>query len=159
MLAPVCLCEADWRDTLTLWHLSRQCFGPNAWSLLEIFFALSSRTVRLKARWSEQVVGFVIGDPRPHEHFAWIAALGVHPDFQRRGIGAQLLEAAEGRLATPRLRLTVRQNNLSAIALYQKFGYTTVTVYPRYYAGGEPGLLMEKNIAPFATAPTPRLAA
>jgi ribosomal-protein-alanine N-acetyltransferase len=90
------------------------------------------------------LVGFVMGDPRPREGFAWIATIGVHPAYQRRGIGACLLEAVETRLTLPLLRLTVRQSNAGAIALYRRFGYRDVTVWERYYAGGEAGVVMEK---------------
>jgi ribosomal protein S18 acetylase RimI-like enzyme len=43
--------------------------------------------------------------------------------------------------------LTVRQSNTAAIALYQKFGYASVSRWERYYSGGEAGVVMEKNRA------------
>ena len=92
--------------------------------------ALLSSGVRLKAvtptklgQGGGRLVGFIYGDPRPSQGFAWISTVGVHPDFQRRGLGAALLTAAEAQLTTPILKLTVRQSNLGAIALYEKFGY------------------------------------
>lgn len=137
---------ASWRNTWPLWQLNRACFGPNAWSLVEVWAALVGRTVRLLGRTAQtQLAGFIVGDPRPREGYAWIAALGVHPLYQRQGLGAQLLAAAEAQLPEPCLRLTVRQGNRSAIALYEKFGYVQRAVYQQYYAGGEAGWLMEKQ--------------
>jgi ribosomal-protein-alanine N-acetyltransferase len=139
------LLPATLRDLGAVWALERACFGPDAWGLLDIFSSLIGPGVRLKAVSAGRLVGFVMGDPRPRQGFAWIATLGVHPDFQRRGIGARLLAAAEARLATPRLKLTVRESNAPAIALYRKFGYEQTSVLSRYYAGGEAGILMEKQ--------------
>jgi ribosomal-protein-alanine N-acetyltransferase len=135
---------ADLRDVLAVWNLERACFGPDAWGLLDIVFALSGPAVRLKAMAEGRVVGFVMGDPRPRQGFAWIATIGVHPAFQRRGIGSRLLAAAEAGLQPPRLKLTVRRSNEGAIAMYRKFGYQPTTVWERYYAGGEAGIVMEK---------------
>ncbi|MCC7360948.1 MAG: GNAT family N-acetyltransferase [Anaerolineales bacterium] len=145
MTITVEIVSASLRDLPAVWALEHACFGPDAWSLVDIFFALASPTVRLKAVCGGRLVGFVMGDPHPSRGFAWIATLGVHPDFQRRGIGARLLAATETRLTTPRLKLTVRRSNAAAIALYRKFGYEPVSVLNRYYAKGEAGLLMEKQ--------------
>ena len=128
--------------------LEKACFGRDAWGYIDIFFALLGPVVRLKAVADGRLVGFVMGDPRRSEGFSWIATIGVHPAYQRRGIGARLLAAAEARLTTPRLKLTVRQSNAGAIAMYLKFGYESVTVWERYYAGGEAGIVMEKKRPP-----------
>ena len=135
---------AGWRDWRGVAALEQACFQLDAWGPVEIFFALVGRNVRFKATSQARLVGFVMGDPQPSQGFSWIATIGVHPDFQRRGIGQRLLAAAEAALPTPRIRLTVRRSNLGAIALYQKFGYRQTTVWEHYYAGGEAGLVMEK---------------
>ena len=85
--------------------------------------------------------------PWSREGYAWIATLGVHPDFQRHGAGSRLLEAAETALKTPLIKLTVRRSNTGAIALYEKFGYQTTAIWDHYYSGGEAGLVMEKERA------------
>jgi len=137
---------AGWRDWSGVLALERVCFGPDAWGPIEIFFALVGANFRLKAVSGERVVGFVMGDPHPGQGFSWIATIGVHPDYQRRGIGARLLAAAEAGLTTARVRLTVRRSNAGAIALYQKFGYHSTAVWEHYYAGGEAGIVMEKQL-------------
>lgn len=136
---------AGWRDWPGVFALERACFGADAWGPIEIFFALIGPAVRLKAVSRDRLVGFIMGDPRPSQGFSWIATIGVHPEFQRRGIGARLLAGAEAVLTTPRIRLTVRQSNAGAIALYEKFGYHSTAVWSRYYAGGEAGIVMEKQ--------------
>ena len=136
---------AGWWDWRGVAALERACFKLDAWGPVEIFFALVGRNVRFKAVSQARLVGFVMGDPQPSQGFSWIATIGVHPDFQRRGIGGRLLAAAEAALSTPRIRLTVRRSNLGAIALYQKFGYQQTSVWEHYYAGGEAGIVMEKQ--------------
>jgi ribosomal-protein-alanine N-acetyltransferase len=136
---------AGWRDWRGVFALERACFQLDAWGPIEIFFALVGPNVRFKAVSDGRLVGFVMGDPRPSQGFSWIATIGVHPEFQRRGIGARLLAAAEAALTTARIRLTVRRSNVGAIALYQKFGYERTTVWEHYYAGGEAGVVMEKQ--------------
>ena len=136
---------AGWRDWRGVSALERACFQLDAWGPIEIFFALVGSNVRFKAVSSGRLVGFVMGDPRPSQGFSWIATIGVHPEFQRHGIGARLLAAAEAGLTTPRIRLTVRRTNAGAIALYQKFGYQQTAVWEHYYAGGEAGIVMEKQ--------------
>jgi ribosomal protein S18 acetylase RimI-like enzyme len=143
--APIEISPAGWRDLAGVWALERACFGPDAWGLIEVFFALVSPAVRLKVVAGRRLVGFVMGDPRPGQGFSWIATIGVHPDFQRQGIGARLLAAVEAALTTPRVKLTVRRSNLGAIALYEKFGYKSTAIWDHYYAGGEAGIVMEKQ--------------
>jgi ribosomal protein S18 acetylase RimI-like enzyme len=141
----VVIAPATWRDLPAVWALERACFGRDAWGPIELGFALISPNVRLKAVASERIVGLVVAEPHPRAGCAVIATLGVHPEFQRRGIGQHLLVEAEARLAPPVLQLTVRQSNDAAIALYRKFGYAQVNVWERYYSGGEAGVVMEKR--------------
>ncbi|HEY2981305.1 MAG TPA: GNAT family N-acetyltransferase [Anaerolineales bacterium] len=140
--------SASLRDLGALRSLEHACFGRDAWSLLDLMAVLTfPDVIRLKAVEAGQMVGFVAGDPRPSQGFAWIATIGVHPDFQRRGIGRSLLRACEAKLKIPRLRLTVRISNGAAIALYEREGYRTVDIWKGYYSDGEDGIVMEKDRA------------
>ena len=136
---------ASFQDLSALRVLERACFDRDAWSLLDLMAVLTfPNVVRLKAVEDGRMVGFVAGDPRPSQGVAWIATIGVHPDFRRRGIGRALLRACEALLTLPRIRLTVRMSNSSAIALYEKEGYRTAEIWNAYYGDGEDGVVMEK---------------
>src|SRR5437899_4798329 len=59
-------------------------------------------------------------------HVGEISIVAVHAEWQRRGIGTQLVKAVLGvaeSLALKRVRLTVHADNRAAIRLYEKFGF------------------------------------
>ena len=141
----IAILPAGLGDLGAVWRLERACFGPDAWGLIELTIALLSPTIRLKVIDGGRLIGFAIGEARARGKEGWIATLGIHPDYQRRGLGRQLLAAVEARLAAPTLKLTVRATNAPAIALYEQFGYRPVDRIPRYYNGGEDGLVMERR--------------
>lgn len=87
------------------------------------------------ARTRGRVVGFV--DYWLVHDEIHLLAIATHPDVRRRGIGARLLDhlldfgkARGSALVT----LEVRRSNRPAIALYERAGFATVGVRPRYYA-------------------------
>lgn len=119
----------------------------DSWPLFDIIAALSfPNMVRLKAVQGPHMVGFVLGDYRSDEDTGWIASLAVHPDYRNRGIGTKLLAQCERELKVPRVRLSVRISNDSAIHLYKHHGYRVVGNWPKYYKGDEDALVMEKEL-------------
>jgi ribosomal protein S18 acetylase RimI-like enzyme len=90
------------------------------------------------------MIGFVAGDVRQPERMAWIATIGVLPEFRGRGVGAALLHACEARITLPVLRLCVRKDNQEAIRMYERFGYQRKGEWEAYYQDGSPALVMEK---------------
>lgn len=66
-----------------------------------------------------------------------ITNVATHPAYRRKGLAAAVMEAL---LAGARSRglaeitLEVRESNFAAIALYQRFGFTTVGKRPRFYS-------------------------
>ena len=134
-------------DLNPLRKLERACFEKDAWSLFDLIAVLSwPEIIRYKAVEDGQMIGFVAGDTRLLQGAAWIATIGVDPRYQRRGIGRALLRACEERIASKRLKLTVRMSNRAAVSLYEKEGYHTADVWKAYYNDGEDGLVMEKSL-------------
>ena len=138
---------ATWRDLNALRHLEKVCFPQDAWPLWDLVGVLTfPNVVRLRAVANSQMVGFIAGDLRPSERLAWIATLGVLPEYRGRGIGRSLLQACEQRLVLPQVRLNVRISNQVAIQLYQTSGYQRAGIWPSYYQDGEDALIMEKEL-------------
>jgi ribosomal protein S18 acetylase RimI-like enzyme len=144
--SPVLIEPAGWRDLNAVRHLEQVCFPQDAWPLWDVLGVLTfPNVVRLKATDRGKLVGFIAGDLRPHENLAWIATIGVLPEYRRRGIGAALLQACEERLTLPRIRLMVRISNQEAIQLYRRTGYIQAGVWPHYYQDGEDAYILEKQ--------------
>ena len=140
---------ATLRDLNALRKLERICFEKDSWPLFDLIAVLTfPDVVRLKAMEDNQMVGFIAGDPRPSQGFSWIATIAVLPEYRRKGIGRALLHACEAQLRTPRLRLSVRMTNQSAIALYEQEGYHAMDVWKAYYNDGENAIVMEKPRQP-----------
>lgn len=138
---------ASIRDLGALRKLEQACFEKDAWPLLDLMAVLTwPDVIRLKAVENGELIGFVAGDPRFSEGATWVATIGVHPRYQRRGIGRTLLRACEQKSKLPHMKLTVRMSNQSAISLYEKEGYHSVDIWKRYYNDGEDGLVMEKTL-------------
>src|SRR5512145_1245373 len=129
---------AGLRDLGALRRLEHACFEKDAWPIFDLVAVLTwPEVIRLKAVEGGNLIGFVAGDPRPSQGYAWIATIGVDPGYQRRGIGRSLLRACEEQIKQPRVRLTVRMSNNGAISLYQQEGYRTFDVWKAYYNDGE----------------------
>lgn len=136
---------ATWRDLNALRHLEKVCFPQDAWPLWDLVGVLTfPNIVRLRALIYGQMIGFIASELRPSERLAWIATIGVLPEYRGRGIGRVLLQACEQRLDVPRVRLNVRLSNQVAIQLYQTSGYERAGLWPAYYQDGEDALIMEK---------------
>ena len=137
--------QANWRDLNAVRQVERACFPMDAWPIWDVLGVLTlPNVVRLKAMADGHMVGFIAGDIRSHEDLAWIATIGVVPEYRRRGIGAALLQACEAQLTVRRVRLSVRASNRTAIDLYERFDYQRVGRWGRYYQDGEDALVMEK---------------
>lgn len=80
---------------------------------------------------------------------AHITILGVHPHYQRQGLGQALFVALLGSAVTrglERATLEVRASNQRAIALYEKFGFRTAGRRKRYYQdNGEDALILWRS--------------
>jgi len=139
--------SATWRDLRSIAVLEKACFGRDSWPWPELLVALTfPGTIRLKSELEGQMVGFAIGDRRGRSDLGWVASIGVHPDYRRKGFGRQLLAACEQGLETHRVRLSLRKSNEAALELYLQVGYSHVDLWPKYYRNGEDALVMERIV-------------
>lgn len=97
-----------------------------------------------------KVIGFIIVTLQMDE--CHILNIAIHPDYQRRGLGYQLLADVLALLKEKAVRavyLEVRSSNLPAISLYHKLGFVEVTVRKNYYPskkGREDAIVLAKDL-------------
>lgn len=79
-----------------------------------------------------------------------ITNIAVHPEFRNSGVGSALMEAllhAAGERGIVALTLEVRRSNLSAQALYRKYGFEDGGMRKAYYAdNNEDAIIMWKHL-------------
>ncbi len=73
-----------------------------------------------------------------------IMNVAVLPEYRKRGIGRGLLETIFMQTGLPYYTLEVRISNDDAVRLYDKLGFATVGIRPKYY-GNEDALIMWKG--------------
>lgn len=78
-----------------------------------------------------------------------IANIAIHPDYQGKGFGSYLLkEVLRKAVGLDYAILEVRESNLKAIRLYEKFGFEKIFVRRRYYSNGDDAIIMRKWFKP-----------
>ncbi len=74
-----------------------------------------------------------------------ITNIAVKRALRKRGLGSMLVEALKKvakEAGITSMTLEVRQSNASAIALYEKAGFKSVGIRPKYYPDGENAVIM-----------------
>lgn len=95
-----------------------------------------------------QIAGFIIAQGEGHA--GYIVTIDVLQGQRRGGVGTALLEEAERRLASMRVRtieLQTATNNEAGIAFWQRHGYRSSGISPGYYLGRIDAYLMNKTLA------------
>ena len=122
------------------------------WPFMRViqFFSPGLRDIMHGHVWEEggRIGGFTQIGRRGTTDTWYISAVGVHPDFRRRGIAQQLVESTIDFVQTKggkRLLLDVMEGNLPAINLYQKVGFENFTSN------------LQMDLQPKAPPPEPKL--
>lgn len=126
-------------------------YGPYSSTVSEWFE--SSVTVTLISTVGGRPAGFVMIGALPADEegrtCTEILAIAVTPEFQRRGIGRELLQfaqkEAEG-LGEQRLFLHTAKENLAAQKLFLRNGFRPVQSKVRFYPSGQDALMMVNDL-------------
>jgi [ribosomal protein S18]-alanine N-acetyltransferase len=105
---------------------------------------------RLAVGDKDLIVGYCVLSRTKRSSVLMISSIAVRPDFQRQGVGLNLLRdairiAGELSALTPieKILLQVGVNNLAAQSLYTKLGFRPVGKIRNYYGEGKDGIQME----------------
>lgn len=116
----------DENDVIELW---RKCELTKPWNnpKLDIERKLKvNPELFLVGLLKSKIVATVIGGYEGHR--GWINYLAVDPEYQRRGLGRQMMEVIEDKIldmGCPKINLQVRTENTSVIEFYNNIGYKT----------------------------------
>ncbi len=100
-----------------------------------------------------RIIGFLVYRVRgTFVHSGYILDVGVAPDAQNRGVGRQLMDAAEADIFRhgPNVFLMVSAFNTGAQRFYEERGYRRVGEIPDYVRRGITEILYRKTLGPIA---------
>lgn len=135
-----------------LYEIEKESFEKEAFSKQQIAHLLTNRnSIGLIAKENDQIVGFVIGMIYVERNSltGHILTIDVSPTCRRKGIGSKLLREIEEIFKKNKVqacRLEVRENNVAALNLYQKFGYKKIGRLKNFY-GDADGIYLRKTLA------------
>ena len=137
-------------DIPVLAGLEKEIYPESPWSAAQFREELSGvpKTRKyLVALDKQEIVGYggvaIAGD------VADIHTLTVIPSFRRKGIATQMLQELESWAISKGVKdfmLEMREGNLEAQPLYEKYGYQVISRRDNYYAPGIHALIMRKEV-------------
>jgi len=134
-----------------LYEIEKQCFEQEAFTKQQLaYFLTDYNTVGLVARVNSELAGFAIAQVNVERNtlFGHILTVNVAPAYRRMGIAQELLSEIEKILrgkGARECRLEVREDNVAALNLYHKLGYSKVAKLEKYY-GTADGLYLRKTL-------------
>lgn len=136
-------------DAEAIAQIEKECFGVNAWSRTSIDDFIENEYSHVVAAVLDgEIVGYagafvICGE-------AEITNVAVSPRYRRRGIAERMMDKLiriSTELDAELVMLEVREGNLPAKTLYEKFGFTEVGKRLGYYsAPREDAVLMTKKL-------------
>jgi len=137
-------------DILQVHEIGKQCF-TTPWQISSFEYELENRDAVLKvAVLNVEIVGYIC--IRSILDVTHVMDLAIAPRFKRMGIGSLLLSDAlqELRRLRPEIKLVtleVRESNIAAVKLYEKYGFREIGRRRGYYKKpAEDALIMELDM-------------
>lgn len=137
-------------DIPVLAGMEKEIYPESPWSAAQFREELSGvpKTRKyLVALDKQEIVGYggvaIAGD------VADIHTLTVIPSYRRKGIATQILAELESWALSKGIKdfmLEMREGNLEAQPLYEKYGYQVISRRDNYYAPGIHALIMRKEV-------------
>ena len=157
-LPPVSLRRGKMGDLSALVALEQAVFTTDILSRRSFRrFLTSPRATLMVAADGGKLAGYVLVFYPPRSRLARLYSIAVAPHLGGRGVGPQLLAAAEDAAKRRRreaMRLEVHEHNSRAIARYEKSGYRLFGRHRDYYENHGDALRFEKPLAVKPRRPT-----
>jgi ribosomal-protein-alanine acetyltransferase len=139
------------RDVEHLVRIEKECFDEEAFSKQHVLNLVTSyNSITLVAKNKEKIIGFIIGTIyyERKELVGHVLTIDVSKGYRRKGIAMILLDKIEEMFrgqSVAACGLEVREDNIPAIRLYEKTGYTRIALLENYY-GRINGLYFRKSL-------------
>lgn len=137
-------------DILQVHEIGKQCF-TTPWQVISFEYELENRDAILKvAVLNAEIAGYIC--VRSILDVTHVMDLAVTPRLRRMGIGSLLLRDALQELRRTRpdislITLEVRESNIAAVKLYEKYGFREIGRRRGYYKKpAEDALIMELDM-------------
>lgn len=142
--------KASISDIDQLVELENKCFDSDKFNRNQFKYLLSkAKGFVFIYEIGDNIVGSLILLSRKNSPKLRIYSVAVNPEYQGQGIAGHLLKQAQ-RMAKEQhkkyLTLEVKSINETAIKLYLKFGFKTISVKENYYSDGNSALVMKIEI-------------
>jgi ribosomal-protein-alanine N-acetyltransferase len=148
---PITIEDASIRHLDKLYEIEMECFEREAFTKQQIAHLLTDYdSVSLVAKVNGEIVGFIIGMIYLERNSltGHIFTIDISPIHRRKGTAQKLLQEIEKifkEKGVKTCRLEVREDNIAALRLYQKFGYKKVAKLKNYY-GNAHGIYLKKDL-------------
>ncbi|MCM1298604.1 MAG: ribosomal protein S18-alanine N-acetyltransferase [Firmicutes bacterium] len=130
-----------------LTEFERLCFPEDFWSERAVREALERSDIVYGVDFAEdgRPIGYFLGAASFEE--AELYRIGVLPEFRGQGHSKHIMEAFLDSLPkkTERVFLEVRESNLPAVGLYNRYGFKVISLRRNYY-GNENGLVFRLDV-------------
>ena len=148
---PITIEDASIRHLDKLYEIEMECFEREAFTKQQIAHLLTDYdSVSLVAKVNGEIIGFIIGMVYLERNslIGHILTIDISPIHRRKGTAQKLLQEIE-KIFTEKgvkaCRLEVKEDNIAALRLYQKFGYKKVAKLKNYY-GNAHGIYLKKDL-------------
>ncbi len=134
-----------------LCEIEALCFDEEAFTKRQIAYLLTDyNTIALAAKTNNDIAGFIIAQVEIENNtvYGHIITINVAPNYRRKGIASKLLKETETILKQKSIgecHLEVREDNASALKLYQNTGYQKISKLEKYY-GKKHGFYLKKTL-------------
>ena len=151
---PIHTRRATTNDLETLYSIERECFTLEAFTKEQLAYLLENpKGISLIAEIDNQIAGFIIGLIYNYgtTRTGHVYTIDVAVKHRRKGVGLELLKALEKRFVENGVEtcyLEARRENVAALELYQKHGYTELDVLKNFYSEGVDGVRLMKKLSP-----------
>jgi len=134
-----------------LCEIEEQCFDQEAFTKRQIAYLLTDyNTIALVAEANGDVAGFIVAQVEIENNMLYghIITINVAPIYRRKGIASRMLKETEDILKQKGItecHLEVREDNTTALKLYQNRGFQKISRLKKNY-GKKHGLYLKKNL-------------